>query len=157
MQAAERPSPPTRQANGGHGYGGRRVSYAEDAEDDASGSDADEDARRAAIAAKNATVAALLEPDELAEMDDEVERVISHRWVYPRGDSVRVCPFRGKRDSWLNGGSGAGRSTRCRKTQRRATSGATWSSGSSGSGGATAIVPGTPCPHSASWAATSAS
>lgn len=76
----ERPPPPTRQANGSQENGaGQRLSYAEDAEEQASGSEADEDARRAAVAAKNAAVAALLGPEELADMDDEVERVISHR------------------------------------------------------------------------------
>ena len=45
------------------------------------GSDADEDARRAQVAAKNAAVAALLEPEEMGTFDDEVERVISHRYA----------------------------------------------------------------------------
>lgn len=53
--------------------------YAEDDGDEASGSEADEDARRAAVAMKNAAVAALLEPEEIKGMDDEVERVLSHR------------------------------------------------------------------------------
>ena len=79
---AERPSPPRRQANGEPGgEGGRRFSYAEEHDDEASGSEADEDARRAAAAVRNAAIAALLEPDEFGEMDDEVERVISHRYL----------------------------------------------------------------------------
>lgn len=57
------------------------MSYAEDDGDEASGSEADEDARRAAVAHKNAAVAALLEPDEMTGMDDEVERVLGHRCV----------------------------------------------------------------------------
>ena len=72
--------PQPRQANG-FDSGGRKVSYAEDDGDEASGSEADEDARRAAVAHKNAAVAALLEPDEMTGMDDEVERVLGHRCV----------------------------------------------------------------------------
>jgi hypothetical protein len=56
-----------------------QVRYAEEDGDEASGSEADEDARRAAVAMKNAAVAALLEPEEMKGMDDEVERVLSHR------------------------------------------------------------------------------
>ena len=33
------------------------------------------------MAAKNAAVAALLEPEEMGTFDDEVERVISHRFA----------------------------------------------------------------------------
>ena len=72
------PTPQMRQANGGSAS--RKVSYAEDEGEEASGSEADEDARRAAVAHKNAAVAALLEPDEMKGMDDEVERVLGHRW-----------------------------------------------------------------------------
>ncbi len=56
-----------------------QVKYAEDDGEEASGSEADEDARRAAVAMKNAAVAALLEPEEMKGMDDEVERVLGHR------------------------------------------------------------------------------
>lgn len=68
-----------RPANGYSSGGKSKVSYAEDDGEEASGSEADEDARRAAVAHKNAAVAALLEPDEMTGMDDEVERVLGHR------------------------------------------------------------------------------
>lgn len=81
-----RGTPPNRQAhphmrpaNGFSSGGKSKVSYAEDDGEEASGSEADEDARRAAVAHKNAAVAALLEPDEMKGMDDEVERVLGHR------------------------------------------------------------------------------
>ena len=82
-----RPTPPSRQATppmrpaNGFNSGSRKATYAEDEGDEASGSEADEDARRAAVAQKNAAVAALLEPDEMTGMDDEVERVLGHRYT----------------------------------------------------------------------------
>lgn len=75
---SRQPTPPFRPGNGLNS-GNRKVTYAEDEGVDASGSEADEDARRAAVAQKNAAVAALLEPDEMTGMDDEVERVLGHR------------------------------------------------------------------------------
>ena len=81
-----RGTPPTRQTHphsrpaNGFGSGGKsKVSYAEDDGEEASGSEADEDARRAAVAHKTAAVAALLEPEEMTGMDDEGERVLGHR------------------------------------------------------------------------------
>ena len=65
---------PTRQGNGTV-----KSPYVED-EPQETGSDADEDARRQQVAVKNAAVAALLDPEEIKKFDDEVERVISHRY-----------------------------------------------------------------------------
>ena len=77
--SVEKASPPARQYNS---VSNRRSSYAED-EEAASGSEADEDARRAAVAVKNAAIAAMLEPAEMAELDDEVERILLHRCAHP--------------------------------------------------------------------------
>lgn len=75
LQRERTPQQASKYANGS---GNAKSPYVEEP-DPVYGSDAEEDARRAQNAAKGNAVAALLEPEELNDFDDEVERVISHR------------------------------------------------------------------------------